>query len=75
MASKHFARHLRIAWLVGPKQADHLHSGEEEKGAECDQRDKIGRAPCPLGERPVVIELVGGQCDNYCTLSGWLRLS
>jgi len=50
VALHHLARDLGIARLVGADEADDLQSSEEEKPAECDERQQVGGATCALLE-------------------------
>jgi hypothetical protein len=70
MARQHFARDLRVAWLVGADQADDLQSGEEEEAAEDDQRQDVDGTAGAFVEGLRVFLFGGGERDGYCTLSG-----
>jgi hypothetical protein len=52
VALEHFARYLRVAWLIGSDQPKVCQAVKKEKGAESHKQESIGasaRLHCGLG--------------------------
>ncbi len=69
MALQHLAGDLCVARFVGANQADDLEPGKEQKSAEGNQRQNVGRAAGAVVERLRIFLLGESARDGYCTLS------